>query len=205
VLEAGALADLLDPILPDWRSSGEAKAVLTATVDKDDVMFFCGQKRAFKIYPMLKMARAMGLGFGQMVHGGDYICSASKLTAWLCRIAVSAGVEVMHGFAAEDIVWDSVRHCATGVKLVDQGRNKEGHKERNYLAGETISADAVILAEGCDGLLSEKFIVKAGLVRQGHPLYSIGGKELIRVSDEQYQKFTPGRWFTRWAGRSGRR
>lgn len=193
VLEAKSLAKLLDPVQPDWRSSDEAKAVLTATVDKDDVMFFCGQKRAFRIYPMLKMARAMKLGFGQMVHGGDYICSISKLTAWLCKVAASAGVEVMHGFSAEDILWDSVRHCATGVKLVDQGLNKEGHKERNYLAGETILADAVILAEGCDGLVSEKFVQKAGLVRQGHQLYSVGVKELIRVSETQYQQFTPGR------------
>jgi len=142
---------------------------------------------------MLKMARAMKLGFVQMIHKGDYICSASKLTAWLCKIAVSLGVEVMHGFSAEDILWDSTHHRAGGVKLVDQGRNKEGHKECNYLAGETIHADVILLAEGCDGLLSEKFIQKAGLIRQGNQLYSVGVKELIRVSEAQYQKFTAGR------------
>jgi electron-transferring-flavoprotein dehydrogenase len=193
VLEAKALAALLDPVKPDWRESDEAKAVLTATVDKDDVMFFLGQKRAFRIYPMLKMARALKLGFGQMIHENDYICSVSKLTAWLCKIAASVGVEVMHGFAAEDILWDHSRHCAVGVKLVDQGLNKERHKERNYLAGETIHADAVILAEGCDGLLSEKFVQKAELVRKSVQLYSLGVKELIRVSEAQYQKFTAGR------------
>ena len=173
VLEAKAIAALLDPVKPDWRESDEAKAVLTATVDKDDVMFFLGQKYAFRIFPMLKMARAMKLSFGQMIHKNDYICSVSKLTAWLCKIAASVGVEVMHGFAAEDILWDHSRHCAMGVKLVDQGLNKEGHKERNYLAGETIHADAVILAEGCDGLLSEKFIEKAGLVRPGKDRKSV--------------------------------
>ena len=193
VLEAKALAKLLDPIDPAWRDSDDAKAVLTATVDKDDVMFFCGQKRAFKILPMLKLAGKMKLAFGQMIHENDYICSVSKLTAWLCKLAAAAGVEVLHGFAAEDILWDSAAHRAVGVKLVDQGLNKEGHKEHNYQAGETITADAVILAEGCDGLLSEKFIQKAGLVRQSNQLYSIGVKELIRVSDEQYAKFTPGR------------
>ena len=193
VLEDAALGRLLDPIDSNWRNTDEAKAVLTATVEKDDVMFFLGQKRAFNIFPMLKLARGMKLGFGQMVHGGDYICSVSKLTAWLCTVAVKAGVEVMHGFAAREILWDSARQCAVGVKLADQGLNKEGHKERNYLAGETLHAEAVSLAEGCDGLLSEMFIEKAGLVRQGHQLYSVGVKELIRVSDEQYQKFTPGR------------
>ena len=193
VLEAKALAALLDPVDPQWRDSDDAKAALSATVEKDDVMFFCSAKRAFNIFPMLKMARGMKLAFGQMIHEGDYICSVSKLTAWLSKIAVSLGVEVMHGFAAQDILWDSAAGRAVGVKLVDQGLSKEGHKERNYLAGETIEADLIVLAEGCDGLLSEKFVQKAGLVRQGNPLYSIGVKELIRVSDEQYQKFTAGR------------
>lgn len=193
VLEAEALARLLDPVDPQWRDSKDAQAVLTATVDTDDVMFFCGQKRAFKILPMLKMARGMKLAFGQMIHENDYICSVSKLTAWLSKLAASVGVEVMHGFAAEEILWDSAAGRATGVKLIDQGLDKEGHKERNYLAGEVVKADVVILAEGCDGLLSEQFVEKAGLVRQGHQLYSLGVKELIRVSDAQYAKFTAGR------------
>ena len=193
VLEAEALARLLDPVDPQWRDSKDAQAVLTATVDMDDVMFFCGQKRAFKILPMLKMARGMKLAFGQMIHENDYICSVSKLTAWLSKLAASVGVEVMHGFAAEEILWDSAAGRATGVKLIDQGLDKEGHKERNYLAGEVVKADVVILAEGCDGLLSEQFVEKAGLVRQGHQLYSLGVKELIRVSDAQYAKFTAGR------------
>ena len=193
VLEAKALGKLLDPVDPQWRDSDAAKAVLSATVEKDDILFFCGQKRAFSMLPMLKMARGLKLAFGQMMHEGDYICSISKLTAWLSGIAGAVGVEVMHGFAAEEILWDVAAHRATGVKLVDQGMNPHGHKERNYLAGETVTADVVILAEGCDGLLSETFIQKAGLVRQGNPLYSLGVKELIRVSDEQYQKFTEGR------------
>ena len=193
VLEGAALAKLLDPVDPQWRDSKDAQAVLSATVDKDDVMFFWGQKRAFTILPMLKMARGMKLAFGQMIHESDYICSISKLTAWLSKIAASVGVEVMHSFAAEEILWDNAAGRAAGVKLIDQGLDKEGQKQRNYLAGETICADAVILAEGCDGLLSEQFIQKAGLVRQGNQLYSVGVKELIRVSDAQYEKFTAGR------------
>lgn len=193
VLEAGALARLMDPIDPNWRDSEQAKAVLTSTVDKDDVMFFLGEKRAFNILPILKLARKLKLGFGQMINENAYICSISRLTDWLNKTAVAAGVEVMHGFAAGDILWDSAKDLAIGVKLVDQGLDREGHKQSNYLAGETISTDAIILAEGCDGLLTEKFIEKAGLVRQCNQLYSIGVKELHRVSDEQYEKFTAGR------------
>lgn len=193
VLEPAAISSLLDPIDPQWVQSDQAKAVLTSKVDKDDVMFLLGSSMAFNIEIAIKAAKAFKLGFGQLMHKGDYICSASKLSAWLSSVAVGLGVEVLYGFAAEDILWDAGAHTAAGVKLVDQGLNKEGHKQPNYQPGETIHAKLILLAEGCDGLLSEKFIQKAGLTRQNSQLYSIGVKELIKVSEEQYNKFTPGR------------
>jgi len=193
VLEPGAIAKLIDPIDPDGAASDDAKDVLLSKVNKDDVMFLLGKKLAFPIEIAIKIAKAFKLGFGQMAHGGDYICSVSKLTTWLSKVAISLGVEVLYGFAAEEILWDSDEHVAAGVKLVDQGLTKDGQKERNYLPGEVIHAKTVVLAEGCDGLLAEQFIKKAGLVRQANPLYSIGVKELIRVSDGQYKKFGEGR------------
>ena len=193
VLEPAAIAKLMDPIDSDWAESEDAKNVLLSKVTRDDVMFLLSDKWAFPIEPAIKLAKTFKLAFGQMAHSGDYICSASKLTAWLCKVAASLGVEVLHGFSAQDILWDETEHIAVGVKLVDQGLNREGGKERNYLPGEVITAKTIILAEGCDGLLAEKFIEKAGLIRQGNQLYSIGVKELMRVSDEQYKKFGQGR------------
>ena len=78
------------------------------------------------------------------------------------------------GFAAADIIVDD--NGAAAVKLVDQGLNKEGHKQPNYLEGETIEAKFIVLAEGCDGLLTEKFVEKAGLKRKANQLYSVGCK-----------------------------
>jgi electron-transferring-flavoprotein dehydrogenase len=189
VLETDAVANLLDPVDPEWAQSEDAKNVLLSKVNKDNVMFLLGSKLAFPIEIAIKTAKMFKLAFGQMAHTGDYICSVSKLTAWLCKIAQSLGVEVLHGFAAKEILWDVDQHLATGVKLCDQGLDKDGHKERNYLAGEIIHAKTILIAEGCDGLLAEQFIDKAGLVRQGQQLYSLGVKELIRVSDQQYAKF----------------
>ena len=193
VLEPKAIAKLMDPIDPDWAESDDAKGVLLSKVNKDDVMFLLGQKLAFPIEIAIKMAKTFKLAFGQMAHSGDYICSVSKLATWLSKVAVSQGVEVLYGFAAQEILWNAEEHIATGVKLVDQGLDKDGNKERGYLAGEVINAKTVIIAEGCDGLLAEQFIEKAGLVRDANQLYSIGVKELIRVSDEQYKKFGSGR------------
>jgi electron-transferring-flavoprotein dehydrogenase len=193
VLESEPLHTLLDSAVPDWRDSDAAKQVLANKIDKDDIMFLLGTSWSFKILFAVKLAKLFRLGFGQMIHEGDYSVSISRLTKWLGQIAKDLGAEVLTGFAAEDIVLDDSTGEVTGVKLVDQGLDKEGHKQPNYVAGEVIGADFVVLAEGCDGLVTERFVEKAGLQRQANQLYSLGVKELIKVSPEQYEKFSAGR------------
>jgi len=193
VLEAEPLHTLLDSAVPGWQDSDAAKDVLANKIDKDDIMFLLGKKLAFNIFFALKFGKVFRLGFGQMIHKGDYSVSISKLTRWMGQIAKDLGVEVLTGFAAEDIILDGTGGRATGVKLVDQGLDKEGNKQPNYVEGEVISSDFIVLAEGCDGLLTEKFVEKANLQRQSPQLYSVGAKELIKVSPEQYSKFTSGR------------
>jgi len=193
VLEPEPLHTLLDSATPGWRDTDAAKEVLASKIDKDDIMFLLGRKLAFNIFFAIKLARTFRLGFGQMIHKGDYSVSISKLTKWMGQIAKDLGAEVLTGFAAEDIILDESSNGATGVKLVDQGLDKEGNKQPNYVEGEIISADFIVLAEGCDGLLTERFVEKANLQRQSPQLYSVGVKELIKVSPEQYNKFTSGR------------
>jgi electron-transferring-flavoprotein dehydrogenase len=191
VLEKEPIHTLLDAASPGWQNSDQAKDVLANKIDKDDVLFLLGRKFGFNIHFAIRLAKLLGLGFGQMTHTGDYTISISKLTKWLGQIARNLGIEVLCGFAAADIVVDD--NGATAVKLIDQGLDKEGHKQPNYLEGETIEAKFIVLAEGCDGLLTEKFVEKAGLKRRANQLYSVGVKELIKVSPEQYAKFAAGR------------
>ncbi len=193
VLESEPLHTLLDSASPGWRDSDEAKNVLANVIDKDDIMFMPGKNPAFNIFFSVKLARMFRLGFGQMIHHGDYSVSISKLTKWMGRIAENLGVEILTGFGAQDIQLNESGSGATSIKLVDQGLDKEGYKQPNYVEGEVIESDFIVLAEGCDGLLTEKFIEKARLKRQTPQLYSIGVKELIKVSPEQYKKFTSGR------------
>jgi len=193
VLEAEPLHSLLDSAVPGWQDTDAAKEVLANKIDKDNIMFLLGKKLSFNIFFMIRLAKIFHLGFGQMIHKGDYSVSISKLTKWLGQIAKDLGAEVLTGFAAQDIILDENSSKAIGIKLVDQGLDKEGHKQPNYIEGETIEADFIVLAEGCDGLVTEKFIEKAGLQRQCHQLYSIGVKELIKVSPEQYNRFTASR------------
>ncbi len=189
VLEKDALHRLLDSAVPGWWDSDAAKDVLRKKVNKDNVMFFLGRKLSFNIFFVIKLAKRLGLNFGQMIHKGDYIVSISKLTKWLGQIAKELGAEVLPGFAAADIILNGSADKATGVKLIDQGLDREGGKLPNFVEGEVINSRFVVLAEGCDGLLTEQFIEKAGLQRQSPQLYSVGVKEIIQVSSEQYQKF----------------
>jgi len=143
--------------------------------------------------PAIQMAKWLHLGFGQMVHAGDTIVSISQLTKWLSKVAHKLGVELLYGFSAAKINYDAATGQATGVTLADQGLDKHGQKQQNYVAGETITADVVVLAEGCLGLLAEEFVQKAGLKRKSHALFSVGVKEIIEVSPEQYQRFGDNR------------
>jgi electron-transferring-flavoprotein dehydrogenase len=191
VLEEQPLFNLLNAAATGWKNSEQAKEIFSNKIDKNNVMFLPGKKLALNVYPVLKMAKVFKLGFGQMIQKGCYSISVSKLTKFLGKIASDLGVEILTGFAAEDIIIDS-DGITTGVKLIDQGRDKEGKQQPNFLKGEIVKATFVILAEGCDGLVTEKFIEKAGLNRQSPQLFSVGVKELIKVSSEQYKRFTAG-------------
>jgi electron-transferring-flavoprotein dehydrogenase len=192
-LEPGPLHDLLDLAVPDWQNSEQAQKVLSKKVTTDNVMFMVGKKFSVNIAWKMKIMKAMKLCLGQMSHEGDYNVSISELTAWLSDIATDLGAEVLYGFAAEEIVNDKSGDFARGVKLVDQGLDKHQNKQPNYKPGEVVEADVILLAEGCDGLLSEKFIDSANLKRHHHQLYSVGVKEVIRVSQQQYEKFSDNR------------
>jgi len=193
VLEPQPLHTLFDSAVPGWQDTDAAKEVLANKIDKDNIMFFLGRKVAFNIFFAIRLSKIFRLGFGQMIHKGDYSVSISKLTKWMGQIAKNLGAEVLTGFAAEDVIFDESSQRAIGVKLVDRGLDKEGHKQPNFLEGEIIHADFVVLAEGCDGLVTERFIEKTSLERKSPQLYSVGVKELINVSSEQYNSFTSGR------------
>ena len=192
VLEQQAIHEFLNYIDANLLASDEAKTILERTVVHDTIHFFTA-KRVIPMQPLIKLAKMLGFNVGAMLHKGDYIVSISQLTKWFSKIAAGLGVEVLHGFSVNEIVWDKITKTATGVKLVDQGWNKEGEKQQNFVEGEIIQAKYVILAEGVDGTVTRDLIQKTNLTQEATPLFSIGVKELIQVSPEQYAKFTASR------------
>lgn len=189
VIEAEAVHRLLNMTGLNWKEMPEADQLLAHRIDHDQILFLNGRHLTLPITAFIRLAKALNLSLAQMSHQGDYIISVSKLTRWMGRIARELGIEVYNGFAAVGIDWDAAKARATGVRLIVQGLDREGRPQPNYLPEETVQADVIILAEGCDGLLTEQFVELAGLQRAGVPLYSVGVKELIRVSPDQYARF----------------
>jgi electron-transferring-flavoprotein dehydrogenase len=193
VIEIDSLRRLLDEACPDWHSIKGADNILEREVINDEVLFLPGKKLAIKISPIIKIGKKFGLPFGGMDNAGNYIVSISQLTRLLGKVASSLGIEVYTGFGVKEILYDETSREVKGVRLVDQGLDKEGQPQPNYVSGETITAEVIILAEGTDGLVTEDLVAKTGLKRGINQVFSVGVKEIIRVSKGQYELFGENR------------
>lgn len=193
VLETASLIRLLDEARPDWHTIKGADSILEREVKDDDVQFLLGKELAVNISFLMNICKKLGLSFGEICNDGNTIVSISKLTRLLGEIALSLGIEIYTGFGVKEILYDQDNSKANGVKLVDQGLDKEGNPQPNYIEGETITSDIIILAEGTDGLVTEDFVVKAGLNRKNDQVFSVGVKEIIRVSKQKYESFGDNR------------
>ena len=167
-------AQVLDELIPDWRKSEDkfVTGMLANQVHWDEVVFLSGEKRYYKIPEML-VPQAMR-------HHGNYVISVSEMVAWLTDIALKLGVEIYHGFAAKQVIYENNR--VIGVRLGDKGLNKEGNKLNNYVAGETIESKVTVLGEGSAGQLAADLIRNYNLDAGKNPqIYSLGVKEVIKL------------------------
>lgn len=192
VMDPAPLEQLLDLAQPDWRNGDALKPLFSRRVTHDQILMFLGHSRAIPMTPLIKAGKLLHLGFGQMDHHSDVIVSISQLTAALAKIATSLGVELLYGFCVEDILCDASGK-ATGVILKEQGLDRHRHPQPNHVPAETLAADIIMLAEGSHGLVSENYITKASLRRACPQLYSVGVKEVLRVTPQQYKDFGDGR------------
>lgn len=189
LLEIGSLKRLLDNAYPNWQRIEGAHHITQRHVSACDIYYLLDKNAALKMTPMIKLGKKAGLSLGEMDTTGNYIISINQLTKFLGKIALSLGVEICTGFGVKEILLNQAKIKVSGVKLVDQGLDKSGKLQPNYLSGETITADIIILAEGTDGLVTESLVAKAGLKRGINQVYSIGIKEIIKVNKERYALF----------------
>ncbi|MGR3219359.1 MAG: FAD-dependent oxidoreductase [Candidatus Anammoxibacter sp.] len=193
VIETASLKRLLDEAKPDWNKIKSAENIFAKEVKQDNVCFLFGKKRAINISALIRVGKLLGLPFGEMNNHGNHIVSISELTNFLSEIALSIGVEIYTGFGVKEILHDKTQGNIKGVRLVDRGIDKEGHRLPNYVKGEEITADIIILAEGAEGSVTEDLVIKAGLKRKINQVFSVGVKEIFKVSADKYTQFGENR------------
>ena len=162
----------LDQLIPNWRKQ---KTPIQTKATKDRFYIFT-KKHAIRL-PVPP----------QMQNHGNYIISLSQTCRWLAEEAEKLGVTIIPGFAVVAGIYNK-NHQLTGVRTGDMGVKKDGKPGPNYQPGIEISAQQVILAEGCRGSLTEDIIEKYAL--RDHcqmQSYAIGVKEVWKVP-EKYQQ-----------------
>ncbi|MBF0485796.1 MAG: 4Fe-4S dicluster domain-containing protein [Candidatus Omnitrophica bacterium] len=163
-------AACLDELLPGWRTEAGSFFSEMVPVQEDELYFLAPGGKALR-FPEIIVP-------GGMKHKGDYLISLSRLVAWLKEKAEKAGVDVYTGLSARELIWD--KNAVKGVRLVDQGRNKDGGKGENFQAGEEVLAKVTILADGSRGVLSREYSAKIG-GNVNPQVYSIGIKQVFKL------------------------
>ncbi len=114
---------------------------------------------------------------------GNWIVSASEITAWLAERAEELGVEVYPGFGGAEIL-ETEDGAVRGVRTVDQGRGKDGEPKGNFQPGMDIQARLTVLAEGTRGSLTKQLVARKGLQGRNPQLWAVGVKEIWKVRED---------------------
>ncbi len=166
----------LNELFPDWKDKG---APVKTQVKRDDVYFFLGAKRAFKM-PNLFVPKTMH-------NEGNYIISLGNLCRWLGTQAEALGVEIYPGFAAQDAIVDE-QGVVRGIVVGDMGVDREGKpKEGAFTPGMELRGKYTLFAEGCRGHIGKRLIARYGLAKNADPQhYGIGVKELWEIPADKH-------------------
>ena len=137
-------------MIPDWQ---EKDAPLETPVSRDVLKIFF-EKNSFQIPNFL---------LPKSVHNeGNYLISLSSLVRWLGEQAEEMGVDILPGFAADQI-FENADGSVGGVITGDFGIAKDGEQKDTYMPGMIIKAQQTIFSEGCRGSLSERLFKKFDL------------------------------------------
>jgi electron-transferring-flavoprotein dehydrogenase len=159
VLDPSALRDLL----PDFRQRG---APLAADVTRDAVYFLTrsGKVKLPVTPPPLR-------------NHGQSVISLNAFVKWLARQVEAAGIDVLSGFAASEVLYDGT--AVVGVRTGDRGVDKHGQKKATFEPGVDVRAKVTIFCDGVRGNLTKGLTKTLGLDAGRSPqLYSLGIKEL---------------------------
>jgi electron-transferring-flavoprotein dehydrogenase len=123
-----------------------------------------------------------------MHNRGNYIISLGRLCQWLGEQCEAAGVNVLPGFAASDVLYDE-DGTVRGVVTSDMGVAKDGTRKSTFTPGYELTGRYTVFAEGCHGNLGKKLIQRFDLRRDADPQhYGLGIKEIWEVAPDRHEE-----------------
>lgn len=164
-------------LFPDWRERG-CPVEAEVTWDGFEVM-----------YSKTSSTRLTGpLVPPQFKNAGKFIVSMNQIVQWLKAEAEKLGVQVFPGFAAAEILFETVNGVerVVGVQTRDTGIDKHGEKKSAFQAGMNIKAPITVFGEGPRGHLAKHLVQRHALDAGKNPqTYGTGIKEVWEIPAER--------------------
>jgi len=166
VLDPSALAELV----PDFREAG---APIAAEVGTEAVHFLTA--RSDWRFPFVPPP---------LSNHGHCIVSLNALSRWLAARVEAAGIDVITGFGAAEVVYDGP--VVAGVRTSDRGLDRQGQPQSNFEPGVEIRAKVTIVCDGVRGNLTKQLVRTFHLDAGRQPqLYALGIKELWEIPPDR--------------------
>jgi electron-transferring-flavoprotein dehydrogenase len=148
-----------------------------------DGFYLLSRRSRYRVWPLPPL----------LSNHGNVIVSVAELVRDLGARAEAAGVNVMTGFAAAELLFDGEQ--VSGVQTRDVGIDKQGAPRPNFEPGMVLRAGVTVLGEGTRGTLTRQLERRVGLPEGSDPQhYALGVKEVWRVDPARHR---PGEvWHT---------
>ena len=114
-----------------------------------------------------------------MHNKGNHVFSLARLARFMAERAEELGVMVLPETDAQRVlVTDG---AVRGIRTGDKGRGRQGEELPTFEPGAELTAQATVLADGVQGMLSAATIEHFGLQPENPQIYALGVKEVWRV------------------------
>jgi electron-transferring-flavoprotein dehydrogenase len=115
-----------------------------------------------------------------MHNKGNHVFSLARLARYMAERAEELGVLVLPETDAQRLLVSE--GAVRGIRTGDKGRGRNGEELAAFEPGAELTAQATVLADGVQGMLSGAAVEHFGLEPDNPQIYALGVKEVWRVA-----------------------
>ena len=114
-----------------------------------------------------------------MHNKGNHVFSLARLARFMAERAEELGVMALPETDAQRLLVTG--GVVRGIRTGDKGRGRQGEELPTFEPGAELTAQATVLADGVQGMLSGAAVEHFGLQPENPQIYALGVKEVWRV------------------------